>query len=609
MTQPSRRRQRPRPADAAAVPPPKPLPALPFVIGLVLLVLFTFLPALSGSLLRWDDTALLAANPLLNPPTLKSLGTIWSEPVAGLYTPLSYTLWAAVAAVFRPGEHPAVFHAINLLLHAGAAAGAFMLLRVLVANPFAAFAGAAVFAVHPLQVEPVAWVAGMNNLLAGGLGIVSLWLYVVHARADDRPRRVTTYALASAALVGAMLAKPTAVVVPVLAVVLDLFVLRRGWRKALIATVPWLLAALGTALIARAVQPATTIDPPPLAFRPVVAMDALAFYAGKVAWPAGLCIDYGRTPQWLAGDPARFYTWVVPMVLVAAAAAVWRRWPWGSASLALFAAGLLPMLGLTPFDFQRYSTVADRYAYLPMLGVGLLVAAAARDRPRIFLPAAGLATLALAAASFLQSLHWEDDASVMTRALAANPTSLAANRTLAAMLVDAGRPGEALVFARRAVEHHPRSADAQANLAAAHIAKGDFAAAAGAYEAGLAITPDDVSLLNGLSAALAQSGQPAAALATARRAVELAPDFAAARLNLGTVLAQLGQTDEAIAELRAAEALQPGDPMTCTNLAALLLEQGKPAEAAALLERALRTNPGFSPARRLLAELESRRRP
>lgn len=583
-------------------------PAALAAVGLALLVLFAFLPALSAKLLRWDDAALLSANPLLNPPTIASLWKIWSGPVAGLYTPLAYTLWAGAAALAEPARNPALYHALNLVLHAGATFAAFLLIRSLVPGVLAAFAGAAVFAVHPLQVEPVAWVAGMNNVLAGGLAIAAAWLYVLHARADDRRRRTTLLIATCATGALAMLAKPTAVVAPLLMLWIDLAALRRGWRRAVAATLPAFAIAVVLAIVARTIQPAEEIDRPPLAFRPVVALDALAFYAGKLIWPADLTIDYGRTPQWLSASAARYYTWIVPAAVLLAAVLLARRWRWLLVGAGWFALAMLPTLGLLAFDFQRYSTVADRYAYLSIVGAGVIVAAAVAARPRVSAPVAAIGILALAAGTFMQSLHWEDDLSLMSRAIAVNPDSLAGNRTIAAILVDAGRADDALRFATRAVERHPRSADAWANLAAARMARGDFPAAVAAYERGLSLRPNDPTLLSSHSAALAQSGDLDRALLQAERAVQADPDFAPARLNLGTVYAQMNRIDDAVAELRAAHRLQPRDPRACTNLAAMLLAQGKALEAESLLQEALRSNPDFAPARRLLAEMRSGRR-
>lgn len=578
-------------------------PAAVAAVGLSLLVLLAFLPALSGTLLRWDDAALVAANPLLNPPTASSLRKFWSGPVAGLYTPLSYTLWAAFCSLAEPANHPGLYHAINLVLHAGASVAAFLLIRSLVPGAMNAFAGAAVFAVHPLQVEPVAWVAGMNNVLAGALAITAVWLYVLHARAERR--RIARLVAASLLAAMAMFAKPTAVVVPILMLWIDVTALDRPWRRAIASTLPIFAIAVVLSVVARTIQPAMEIERPALAFRPVIAADALAFYAGKLAWPAGLAIDYGRTPQSLAESGARYVTWIIPAGVLFVALALRRRWRWLLVGAGWFALAMLPMLGLLAFDFQRYSTVADRYAYLSMVGVGLIVAAAVAARPMLVAPVAGLIVLAFSAASFMQALHWEDDLSLMSRAIAVNPDSLAGNRTLSAILVDAGRADDALGFATRAVERHPGSADAWANLSAAHMARGDFPGAIAAYERGLALRPNDPSLLSGHSAALAQAGDLDRALVQAERAVQIDPDLAAARLNLGTILAQSGRIDDAVAELRRAHALSPRDPRTGTNLAAMLLAQGRPREALPLLQEVVRSHPDFAPARGLLSDLQS----
>jgi tetratricopeptide (TPR) repeat protein len=581
------------------------------VAGLLLLVFVGFFPALSSSFVQWDDTVLVVRNPFLNPPRVAGVMHFWTQAHEGLYTPLAYTLWSVAAAVRTPAEAPdraaPLFHGLNVALHALAVAGALaLLLRLSGGKAAAAFAGAVVFALHPLQVEPVTWVSGMNNVLAGAAGVWALWAYVGHATAPDRPTAGRRYAVASVCFALALLSKPTAVILPLLAIVIDRVLIGRAWRQVGRAVVPWIVAASAFGVVARLAQPATDAPPVDPLFRPVVALDALAFYAGKLVAPVRLSIDYGRTPDWLAASPQRFWTWSVPVVFAVVAVLLRRPMPELGAGAAIFALGLLPVLGLTPFDFQAYSTVADRYAYLPLLGVGIAIAGvAARCRPAVVCGVAVPVALGLAMACFNLAVQWSDTPSLLGRTLSVNPTSLMANRNLAAMYLDQGKTDAALQFGRRAVQYHPGSADARKNLAAVLAARGDLVGAREEYRKAVTLRPGDPAAHYGLAAVLAQSGMTPEALEHAETAVRLNPLDPQARLNFATVLAQGGRTAEAIDEFEAALRLAPNDVRALTNFAVLHAATGRRDEAMRLLSRVLEIDPQFAPARALLHELQS----
>src|SRR4051812_9610397 len=154
------------------------------VAGITFLV---FAPLCTSEFTWWDDWATIHQNPWLNPPTLATLKHYWSSIAYGLYVPVTYTVWAALAWVARlrePGEqniqlNPWVFHSANVLVHVASAVFVFLLLRRLVKKEWAAALGALLFALHPVQVETVGWASGMKDLLAGCFGMIALWRYVV----------------------------------------------------------------------------------------------------------------------------------------------------------------------------------------------------------------------------------------------------------------------------------------------------------------------------------------------------------------------------------------------------------------------------------------------
>lgn len=577
-------------------------------IVLLVLVGCAFYPAFRSQFVHWDDYALVVENQWLNPPTAASLKHFWTAGHEGLYTPLAYTAWSFVAKLFPPmrGEpsSAAAFHVLNIVLHAGAVLGLLLLLFRLTRNVAASAVGAAIFAVHPIQTEPVVWISGMNNVLAGALSIGAIYCYVRFAQAEKNQRPLVWYGLASILFLLALFSKPTAVTVPVLVVLIDVLLLRRSVRSIALSIAPWVMMSIVFAIITRTVQPASTVTAPPLPFRFIVAADAMAFYLGKLFWPVNLCMDYSRTPGFLRGDSARYFTWIAPAVVLAIAIMFRRKLPPLLTGVLFAAAALLPVLGLTPFDFQNYSTVADRYMYLAMAGVAIaLCGLLAKIPQRVATFAGTIVVITLALVTFVQATHWEDTRTLLARGIEVNPRSLMANRNLAALFLDANRLDDAQKFARQGVAMHPQSPDAHLNAAVVAAARQDLPTAIAHYEAANKLRPNHPATLYSLAGALAQSGQLDRALEYATLAVRLDPNDSQAHVNLGTVLAQRGDVDNAIIELRKGIRLAPNDVRAMTNLAVMLVTKQQQQEAVTLLRRAISIDPNFAPARGLLREL------
>ena len=193
--------------------------------------------------------------------------------------------------------NPAYFHAANLLIHLASASAVLVLLRRTVAGGAAAVIGAAVFALHPLQVEPVAWAGdGLYAVLSGALSLWALCHYVKFAQASGSKKVHAT--LASVLFVAALLSKPSAINVPLIAMVIDVMLLRRPLRKVWPLPAAWAAAGGIFVLAISRFHPTGYIDSP-LKWRPIVALDAIGFYLGKLLVPLWLMPDYGRRPQWV----------------------------------------------------------------------------------------------------------------------------------------------------------------------------------------------------------------------------------------------------------------------------------------------------------------------
>ena len=603
------------PADAAR---------RPLLLGL-LLVLATcavFGGILGAGFVRWDDDIHVYANPGLHPVSAGHLARFWTAPYQNLYVPLSYSLYAALASVAHL-PHPApttdgltidldprVFHAAGLMLHAANVLLVFALLRRLLprlsrAAPTvtdgAACAGALLFAVHPVQVESVAWISEMRGLLAGLFSLAALLAYVRSVgeeppgsslatprggglgagkgaagflcstvaltgkgagktiRPSDHPpspqppasgggepqasRGVPAtlcFTLATLCFVLALLSKPSAVAVPLLAVCLETLVLRRPAREWRLGLAGWGGIALLFLGLTHAAQPVTVDIVTPLWTRPFIAGDALLFYGGKLLWPARLGIDYGRSPVWLVSQPWFPRTGLAAFALGLGVWAARRRAPALAAPSGLFAAALLPTLGLTPFAFQVYSTVADRYLYLALLGPALGLAWGLTLLPALPRPPLRLAARAACAgvlAAFALSAHaqtgtWRDSIALFTQALAVNPQSWGACNNLGAVALDLGRPADALPLLGEAVRLRPAYAEAYANGGLAFLELNQPVPAEADFRAATQARPDYANAYTGLGDALLAQGRAGEAAESFRQALALHPDAPKVRAAL-----------------------------------------------------------------------------
>ena len=362
-----------------------------------------------------------------------------------------------------------MFHGANVLLHAGAAAVACRLLWRLFRKPWAAAAGAVAFAVHPVQVEAVGWASGTKDVLGGLLAVSALLAYVgaVDRRRVDRRR----YAVGLMLYGLAMLAKPGTVVVPVMAAAIDGLILGRPWRKVAAAAGPWAALAVPCLIWTAAAQPAGWAEPIPVVARPVVAADAVAFDVDQVLWPDHLGIDYGRRPAGVVASGVGLLTWVVPAALVGLAVWAWRRRESDvAAAVALFVVPIGPVSGLVPFEFQQYSTVADHYLYLPMVGVAVAVAWAVGrwqgGQGRWVRVGTAAVLVAWGVRTVVQEGVWRDTVTLATNAVAVNPAGWIGHGLLAdeayeraAALSADKRPAEAKAAAERALSEYTAEVD------------------------------------------------------------------------------------------------------------------------------------------------------
>jgi hypothetical protein len=443
------------------------------VIAILAAVALTYGRAVHFTFLTYDDGVHIYDNKLMQPVTLHNIEQFWNvpfrrhwepgdikkmPPYEQLYAPLTFTIWAGLthvgvlpAPVATPTGttttfNPLPFHLANIIAHTLGTLAFFCLLVTLLRarggqnhrnwQLFAALTGALLFGLHPYQVESVAWITQLNTLLSTLLGLLSLLAYLRWAQLQTAESKFSGhgwYALASFLFFLALLAKPTILMLPIIAFLLAGVAYAPPWRRQLKALLPWLVLSAVYAVFIKSVQP---IPGPESVvhwwMRPFLVGDSICFYLWHLLQPWGLCPDYNLPPHTLLGYPVTYGLWLIP-VLLGWAAYRWRRQlPLIFAGACIFLLCELPTSGITATYFHFRSVVADRYMYLPLLGVGLGVAALLtlirpRTRPaRYGLGAAALAVLmVLGLFSWRQTGFWRSDSTLysFSGGMQANPHS------------------------------------------------------------------------------------------------------------------------------------------------------------------------------------------
>ena len=522
---------------------------------LIIAIALTYSPVLFADFGGWDDAMNLTNNPDFQPPSLKNISRYWFHSAFDLYAPATFTTWGAISTIAYRDDHlaPLPFHVANLLLHMLAALTAFEILLQLNISIWPACIGGIVFALQPLQVESVAWVSGLKDVLAGMLSLLAIFFYLKNAST----RKPILYFLATIAFALAMLAKSSAVVVPAIAFILDFFLAHRRFRDSLVFLLPWFFLTIPIILIGRHAQPAAFIGPAvPFLSRPLVALDAIAFYLWKLIWPATLGIDYGRTPQIVIVHGWQALTWFVPLLIIAII--LWnRRIKWFALAFAIFILALAPVLGFLPFDFQAYSTVADHYVYLAMLGPAIGIAFAIKSHHQIW---PWIVCVIFASLSFAQTLTWKNAETISQQAILANSNSWASHENLARYFVETGHPDEAIPHAQTAGQMNPQFAKAFDTLGQAHAMLREFDLAEKAFHRAIEISPTDIVARAALANMLVDEGKFEQALEQYRIALQIEPNNPANISNLASVYAEMGQFDRAIALYDQALSINPNFP-------------------------------------------------
>jgi len=575
--------------------------ALIFAAVLAAVTILAYRPAWHGGFL-WDDDDYVVNNELLTAP--HGWQRIWfSLDSPSQYFPLTYSTFRIEHALW--GLNTTGYHWVNLLLHVGNALLVWAVLARL--GVPGSWLAAAIFALHPVQVESVAWITERKNVLMGFFFLLTLLAWI--AFVDKRTRRQWIfYCLALIFYVLALSAKATACTLPA-ALFLILWLQKKPITlRRLMQIVPFVVVGIGMGLLAvwweryhqgtnRAVF--TFLSP---IERILVASRAVWFYVSKILWPSNLTFIY---PRWNISPVDLFaYVWLLAGVAACVAIYLLRRYFGRSVEVAaaFFVAALSPVLGFIMLFTFRYTFVADHYQYLACIGPIALASAGIASLSdkftqyrTVIVSAAVLIVAALGTLTWRQAATYTDIETLWRTTLAKNPECWMAHTNLGLVLFQKGQIDDAIAHYRSALQMQPDWWDAEYNLGAALLAKGQVDEAILHGEKAVAMRPADPDAQVSLANLLLQKGRVDEAIAHYQEAITVRPDDFFARYHLGHALLEKGELDDAIQVCRSALLLRPSDADCHTTLAIALEEKGNPAEAIQHYQKALEVAPNSIP--------------
>jgi tetratricopeptide (TPR) repeat protein len=601
-----RRAEQARPEQQVSTIPSKPASgpaAIWIALALAALTIAIYAPVRDAGFLSFDDPQYVTENPHI------ARGLTWSgirwaltAQHAANWHPLTWVSHMLDISLFGLSS-AAPHHWINVALHAVSALLLFLLLIRMTGALWQSAFVAALFAVHPLRVESVAWVAERKDVLSVLLSVVALHAYVSYTR---RPQ-FWRYALLVAVFALALMAKPV-VTLPFVLLLLDVWPLERArlqwdqlakWLRLAAEKVPLLALSFASSLITLEAQSKAGAVSEAFSFgeRAANALSAYVTYLGQMLWPAGLAAfyPYRPLPAW----------WVIICALFLMAACVMafkqaRRRPYAFVGWFWYVGTLVPVIGLVQVGQQAG---ADRYTYIPFIGIALMLVWAASDAlggwcdsRHLLSVAAGVLIAASAVAANAQVRYWKNDAALWRRAVDVTENNYFAHMNYGVVLAAAGKGDAAIAEYSQALAIQPRLAEAHNARGVIRMERGEFEPAIADYREAIRIKPNYAEPHANLGAALAQLGQMSEAASHLKMALDMEPENAKFRQNMGFALAQQGKLDEAIAEYKEALRLKPGVADVHNKLGSALFAQGKLDEAIDQYQKALRIQPAFADA-------------
>lgn len=596
------------------------------IILLIIVILLVFGAAYNYEFVCWDDDINIVNNQYINPPSIKSIFRFWEKSYKYLYIPVTYNFWLLLSFIgqlytvkpLTPSLSPQPFHVANLILHTLNAILVYVIIlhilksqKELLKNHLiqrAALIGALIFALHPVQVEPVCWVTGMKDLLFSLFSLVAIWQYMIYLeqypgskgkKVRQNKRYILHYGYATAAFLLAILSKPTGIVVLIIAWIIDQWIYNRSMRESILPLCLWGIAALPIIIYTKYLQPERLMDfVAPIWARPFIAADALAFYLYKLLVPIRIGPDYGRAPDFVLQRPWLYVVWIIPTALVISLWLLRNRYRIMLVAVGIFIGALVPVLGLVPFGFQTYSTVADRFLYLPMLGTALACAwLFSVQKRKGWVVVCVVIIILLGIRSRLQARYWRDSKSLCALAVKVNPASSGWHNNLGLLLFRDGEIDAALTHYIQALKVRPDDVEVHNNLGNALAAKERFDEAIKHYSRAVELDPNHAAGFNNMGVAYDKQGDIEKAMEYYGKAIKLDPNYAAAYNNLGLAKVKLGRLEDAVKDYVRAIELIPNNVTFNCNIGNVFYRLGNIEKAKGYYRKALQCNPEYDEAR------------
>lgn len=582
-----------------------------------------FLPALGNAFTDWDDPLYLTMNAHVRAGlTPESLRWAFTTNETANWHPLTWIAHETAWMLF--GDHAGAHHALSIVLHGVIVALLFWILARTTGATGRSAAAALLFGVHPLRVESVAWASELKDVLAALFWMLGVLAWIRWTES----KRPAHYILVVAALGLGLLAKPMLVTFPFALLLLDRWPLGR-WGKEGASSLfpPWRLVsekaalfalAIGSCAVTLSVQRSAMPTGESFSLGEDLANAVVSYvaYLGKTVWPVDLSPFYphmGPTlPAWKVAAAA-----VLLAVVTAAVFRLRRRAPYAWFGWLWYAGTLVPVIGIVRVGSQA---MADRYTYIPSIGISIAVVWGVADLLRTLASrmgassrssvlegtAAALAILALLPLTWRQTALWKDSITLFTHALSIDARNPLAHNNLGIALEAEGRTDEAIAHYRQALDAAPENLNARGNLAFALLFKGERAEAEERLRALLHDRPGDPAVLEALGEIALENGRPIDAVPLLTEAVAASPGFGKAEYQLSRALAGAGKPADAIAHAEHAEQAGLRDAKLYAHLSSLYLSTGRLEDARRTLEVLVRLEPGYAPAHSNLAAVCSR---
>lgn len=575
-------------------------------LALLAIVVLAYLPAIRGGFI-WDDDDHLTNNPHMN--GLSGLASLWTSSAARI-CPLVLTSFWVQHALW--GLHPWPYHLVNILMHATGGLVLWQVLRCLKVP--GAWLCAALWALHPVQVESVAWITELKNTQSGVFYLLTIWFFVKWRQASLPPKPTAEspekfYALALMCGALAMASKSSTVILPLVLGLCAWWVEGQWhWRNVLRLAPFFMFSAVASAISMwtqklEGAGGAEWVRSWPERF--VTAGEVVWFYLGKLLWPQQLIFIY---PRWEI-TAAKLWSFMPVVAVVGLLVFLWvkRQTAWGRPlflALMYFLMALLPVLSLVDHYFLRYSFVGDHFQYLASIGPLVLVGVGIErglswlaGRKSFLRPLVWTALLlTLGSLTWRQSHMYADEDTLWHTTLVRNPNCWMAYNNLGKNLIDQGRTDEGILHFQKALAIKPDFEEAHNNLGAAYVQMGRIEEGINEYHQALKKNPDYVEAHNNLGIAYIHAGRVQEGLEQFNQSLKLQPRFAPTHNNLAIVYLQTGHTEEAIQHARQAVEFDGRNLGTYNTLAAAYSSSGRIEEAVEANRRALEIQPGFAPA-------------